>query len=736
MTKTKSFLSQELTPKDELLILAGAGISKSSPSNLPTGIDFINAFFDFLIEKDNDLEFNKNVDSLKTHNSLRFENIMSRINKDYPGKIQALLECYRECKFFNQNHILLKDIGKLGHIISTTNFDSLIERAYIKDNLSINPIIYDEEFNNKHQHGNIYKLHGSISQYNQNDKKWVDCSDSIQITLEQIGKQGYEFSLNLSKRKFLIENILKKHLIVVGYSGYDDFDIIPILRNTKSDKKVIWLEYTPDSDKIINGRDITKSPDGFGRIGLILCELINNGLREIENCSIVMTNSTHFLESIINITNRSYQIQSIDQDEYKINTRTYFSEKLDSIFPGLNHIIKIKATLYFRIENFNSCLRNYDKILEHIEEETNLKLKSSMFHEMASCYANLDTPDYENAIKFSLKSYEIDIDNKFPGIILSADQLANLLIQKGNIKEGLDFYESIMTTKIDLNSDYLKYQFAVVLNNFAINLLHFGKVDEAIKKAEQAAILFKKIGDINGLVNSTITIASPLMELGKIDQAIKRLKETIKTTKDYGLPSDECTLYNELGIAYRLKEDLDESIKYHQEALQIAESQALNIEVARNLYNIALCHFQKRDFELSKEYNYKSMEIREYFIESKDKYTDLSENMQLFGTILLGQAQLDDNPTNSINKLKNARKALEKSNEFAKSAQYLKAICDNYSNLLTIALLRSEDSEVDQLYNILKNLLTSKINIPGRLENIEFTVKMYREARRSFRNIL
>ncbi|NIM12003.1 MAG: hypothetical protein GTO45_07785, partial [Candidatus Aminicenantes bacterium] len=120
--------------------------------------------------------------------------------------------------------------------------------------------------------------------------------------------------------------------------------------------------------------------------------------------------------------------------------------------------------------------------------------------------------------------------------------------------------------------------------------------------------------------------------------------------------------------------------------------------------------------------------------DSTEKYRDLSENMQLVGNILFEKAKVEANPSRSINKLKNARIAFEKSNSFAESTQYLKAVCDNYSNLLSIAIMLAEDSEVDRLYNILKMLLTDKMNIPERLERIELIVRMYREARQLYRN--
>ncbi|NIM12002.1 MAG: hypothetical protein GTO45_07780, partial [Candidatus Aminicenantes bacterium] len=345
----------------------------------------------------------------------------------------------------------------------------------------------------------------------------------------------------------------------IGYSGCDDFDIIPIILNTKSDRKIIWLEYSPGLDVVVNGREIVKSTDKFGRVGFIFSELIRRGQREIENCYIVKTDANIFLKSIINVFNNSYEDPEIAQFEYQINSDTYFLNKFKKIFPNLNHILKMKAILYFIIEDYTNSLKNYSKILSNIEKEKNLKFKSSVFHEVAYCYINLAIPDYDNAIKYSMKSFEIDVENKFVSILLSADQFASLLFKVGKIKDSLDVYKSIISSKLDLNSYFLKYQFATLLNNYAIHLNQLGKMDDSIKTAEKSAELFKNIGDLNGLVNSTLTITTPLMELGYIDKAMVKLRDLEKIIKDLGSLFSLCVLYNELGITYRLKKEFDES---------------------------------------------------------------------------------------------------------------------------------------------------------------------------------
>ena len=54
-----------------------------------------------------------------------------------------------------------------------------------------------------------------------------------------VGKGEKTATLEPAKRK-VFENILKERdLIIMGYSGYDDFDICPLLNSIKSDKKIV-----------------------------------------------------------------------------------------------------------------------------------------------------------------------------------------------------------------------------------------------------------------------------------------------------------------------------------------------------------------------------------------------------------------------------------------------------------------------------------------------------------------
>jgi hypothetical protein len=101
-------------------------------------------------------------------------------------------------------------------------------------------------------------LHGSLKKFE--GEEWLDSRYSIEATLEAVGKSGEEMQFELGKR-YVFNSILQNHdLVVVGYSGYDDFDIGHMLRTIQSDKKIIWINYNNELEKHYTWHDLENVP--------------------------------------------------------------------------------------------------------------------------------------------------------------------------------------------------------------------------------------------------------------------------------------------------------------------------------------------------------------------------------------------------------------------------------------------------------------------------------------------
>jgi tetratricopeptide (TPR) repeat protein len=237
-SKIESLLIEAVTsPSKPYVFFVGAGISIAS--GLPT-------FFSFgrhIIKSVTPHDFPPDEADLIT-NQLRPEVLIHVLIGKFGNRI---LEFYKwlENRNPNPNHYFLAQALKSGHHVFTTNVDNLIEQAC--ENLQFYPkicisnddfqAILDEkilDISNITGPGCLFKLHGSIELKKRGRKKY----ESIQFSLNQVGS-----GLTSGKQAVLAQALKIFDIFFMGYSGCDHFSVQPILRSTKSNNTVYWLQY-------------------------------------------------------------------------------------------------------------------------------------------------------------------------------------------------------------------------------------------------------------------------------------------------------------------------------------------------------------------------------------------------------------------------------------------------------------------------------------------------------------
>jgi len=154
----------------------------------------------------------------------------------------------------NYNHLFLAEALRQGNWVFTTNFDNLIEEACQQREIDLkDKVCYEEsyftEFIEKYsldkksdpkniEGGYLFKLHGTIEEEKEGKEKFR----TIVVALNQVG-QG----LDKAKEKVLKYFLENYDFCFMGYSCQDDFSVFPVLLNTESKKKVIWLDYAKGS---------------------------------------------------------------------------------------------------------------------------------------------------------------------------------------------------------------------------------------------------------------------------------------------------------------------------------------------------------------------------------------------------------------------------------------------------------------------------------------------------------
>lgn len=218
------------------VVIAGAGISMASPSNLPSWWDFNKSIV--LAIKEKALELCPEAkDTLSLFDEIEKSNIPVQcisdiiVNQAAGESYFPLLTLLNSSKP-NKNHFALAELANKGVLkaIITTNFDTLIESAFSKEKVPL--FIANEEKDYlmipNHDICKLLKIHGSVINY----KTLIDT-----VTQKSVG---------LSPNKLLALNgvLSDSEIIIVGFSGADlDFDInyIPFSDAIETGSTIKWI---------------------------------------------------------------------------------------------------------------------------------------------------------------------------------------------------------------------------------------------------------------------------------------------------------------------------------------------------------------------------------------------------------------------------------------------------------------------------------------------------------------
>ena len=221
-------------------IIAGAGISMSPPSNLPSWWQYNKAIVEIIKELAGELcpEASDLIAAIDIEKGLPVQCISEVIVRQGAGESYFGLLELLDAVSPNANHLSLVELAryrKLNAVI-TTNFDTLIETAFMQEAVPLFTIVRDEEYYELSQESvcKLFKIHGSVTDY----ASLVDT-----ITQKATG-------LSPAKR-FILSNILTdSEIIVIGFSGADldfDLDYIPISQALENGNNVTWIIYPGSS---------------------------------------------------------------------------------------------------------------------------------------------------------------------------------------------------------------------------------------------------------------------------------------------------------------------------------------------------------------------------------------------------------------------------------------------------------------------------------------------------------
>ncbi|MFX1258432.1 MAG: tetratricopeptide repeat protein, partial [Promethearchaeota archaeon] len=435
MKLTNLTIKDLLTDHKKLTFLVGAGCSVDAPSYLTAGHTMIEAIIEYACaepEKERILKLKE----------LRFEQLVEIIRDELDPELK-LIDYYGESNKPNVQHFFLAEMIKKGHFVMTTNFDFLIEYAILQSGVpkkKVIPVITKSDFQNfdppekllKKGKVPIYKIHGSTKNIITGD----DTRDSLIATIQAFGsnKEGENvFQLESFKQPAFVNATKGRSLVVMGYSGSDDFDIVPTLMVLKHLKNVIWINYTPKDggkEKIYEIDDATfTQTEKLDKVNMILKDVYK--IRNSNHIYRVDANTTRLLEELLDTKPK------ISSDKFSISPTNWLKNNVKVPDEYEKYFIPYK--IYYSFDIHEGAMRCLEEILRRAIEEGDKKWYSVALNNIGYIYK--EQGNYPEA----LKRYEeaLKIDDQLGDLSNKAVRLNNIgtiYYAQGNYPKALKIY--------------------------------------------------------------------------------------------------------------------------------------------------------------------------------------------------------------------------------------------------------------------------------------------------------
>jgi len=561
-----------LTVKDlvnddaNLTFLVGAGCSIDPPSCLPAGRSMMEAIITYTCAE-------SEIEKILELDELRFEQLVEILRDTLDPKLK-IIDYYGQCEKPNLQHFFLADMIKKGHFAMTTNFDFLIEHALLQSDVPKNeiiPIITKQDFENysnpyelfKDGKKTLYKIHGSPT----NLITGENTKDSLVATIQALGlnKEGLNvFQVQPFQRESLINISRNRSLVVIGYSGSDDFDIVPTLLILKNLKKVAWINFISDDNGKEQVYEIDSDrTDSTDNINQILEKIIQ--ANNAENVYRIDANTTRLINTIIDLKPK------IDTAVFSLSPHTWLETNIE--LPDNFWKFHICFQIYMTLDKYDDALRcskELYKLAKDKEDQNMLSLALSHIGEIYNEQGN-----FPEAIKFCEKSLkiskELSLEGKYPKkeLATSLNNTGKLYRSVGKYSIALNYLEEAKRINEEINNLSGK---AAALNHIGLLYYEQKQFSKALKYLESALNIYEKLGDLSRKAMVLNNIAGVYIDQKNYPKALKILNLVSDLTKQLGDLSGHTSCLNNIAHTYFKQKKYFKALKLSNESLKIADS--------------------------------------------------------------------------------------------------------------------------------------------------------------------
>jgi tetratricopeptide (TPR) repeat protein len=581
----------------KLTFLIGAGCSIDPPSCLPAGKKMMEAIIKFSCGE-------SEIENILNLSNLRFEQLVEVVREHLDSDLK-LIDYYGKCDKPNRQHLFIAEMLLKGHFVITTNFDYLIEHALLQLDVpkeNIVPVITKRDFlkyNNPQKLSKkgkkaVYKIHGSP----QNIITGENTKDSLVATIKAFGsnKEGLNvFQLQSFQEKAFKALTTDRTVVVMGYSGSDDFDVIPTLKELMGEY-LIWINHIPDDSVPIK---ILQPDDNDKNSADKIISLLYDLLESFYECYRIEANTSKFIGKL------AKQSLIISSDHFTLEA---FNWLMDSIKKP-DEIMKYHLSyqiykLFERTEDQIRCLEN----ILHISEEKEEKYwRSFAFHGIGDIYYGRYQIS-EASDKYNKALAIVEEINSLPLKAEILKSIAEIDCAYHKFDDALKKYGEVIQIHEKLGLHRLKAEDLCLMGALYIEMNERNKANE---KYTMALELAEKNGDLPIKIKCLIGFSKRSLSEGKIEKSLQQLEEALNIAEELNRKIDQIEILNSMGSTYIEKRYYGQALGYFQKAFDIAKESNRRWQMGVSLVMIGVIFMHRKEYSIALENLNEALKIAE-----------------------------------------------------------------------------------------------------------------------------
>lgn len=434
-----------------------------------------------------------------------------------------------------------------GCCVITTNFDTLIEQACDAHGTRYRTVVGTAVEDGVASKSTLFKIHGSIG---------GDALESVALAVRQVGH-----GLSTPQTRLLKALVENRPLMVLGYSGRDDFDILPALLNLQRTEPGLWVVHQ-------SGAAVRPVVGPTRR---------RSDARPAIQCARAWPGS---LDLLIGETSEMLDALRPRRGFGRLRSGpTYVAPAVDPWLPDRE--AAVVALLYALVE-----ARAFDLATQVFQHATKSRPSARILIARAVVLEKYGT-DLRAAAVVARKARTFAKNEPADIRALVLDQSGVIARRRGLHRLALRFYDQAL--KIARPSNSPEWLIMQIRSHRAVALEYLDRRADALREHRRVANYEKRTGDLRGYAKSLNNIGIVHMNQRQWKPAIAALEQSCALKRDLGDPRGIAQSLHNLGKLHFLREDYTSAENAFLESLRIRLGRGRDEHGAAQSY-VALAH--------------------------------------------------------------------------------------------------------------------------------------------------